>query len=255
MELIPGIAACIGVKREVATLEALRQIPMPLLNLTPAELEHWEALHDRLAQTKPRMLDGEGQPETELDEQPVNDGQEAMLEELNELVSAALGLDEAERALVEDFVRVRLALKDGKVGRTAMAPAPVAEIRTYAEWLRRELDAQADEDCPRRHTVSVLYDDRSGFVAIESTNDRTASARVRVARAGREEAATLARTRDGLREEAGQWVYFDRSLRLYRPRKAYIFKPIQRMHWTRSQAMLDAADIHIGAPARTRNAQ
>lgn len=244
----------LGVKRDRATLEALRQVPMPLLKLTPEELEYWEALHDRLAQTKPRMLGEEGQPEAELDERPVDDGQAAMLEELNDRVSAALCLDDSERALVEDFVRVRLALNDGKTGKAAMAPAPVAEIRTYAEWLRRELDAQADEESLRRHAVSVLYDDRSGFVAVESTTDRAAAARVRVVRAGREEAATLARTRDGLREEAGQWVYFDRSLRIYRPNKAYLFKPIHRMHWTRSQAMLDAADVHIGTPGRTRNA-
>ena len=41
-------------------------------------------------------------------------------------------------------------------------------------------------------------------------------------------------------------MYFDRSLRLHRGEKTYLFKPIQRMHWTRTRALLDAADITIG---------
>jgi hypothetical protein len=33
---------------------------------------------------------------------------------------------------------------------------------------------------------------------------------------------------------------------LHRGEKTYLFKPIQRMHWTRTRALLDAADITIG---------
>jgi hypothetical protein len=54
-------------------------------------------------------------------------------------------------------------------------------------------------------------------------------------------------TRERLREERTQWVYFDRALRLHRGEKTYLFKPIHRMHWTRTRAMLDAADIVIGS--------
>jgi hypothetical protein len=237
----------LGVKRDRATLEALRHIPMPLLGLSEAAITRWADLHDRLAQTQARVLGDTTQPDADLDQKPVADGQDAMINELNNLVAVALGLDEVERALVEDLVRVRVALNDGKLGKAAMAPASVSEIRTYAEWLRRELDAQTDEERPHYHTVSVLYDHRSGFVAVESTKSRAVTAQVRVVRLGREDAETLARTRDTLREEAGQWLYFDRSLRIYRPRKVYLFKPINRMHWTRSRAILDAADLQLGA--------
>jgi hypothetical protein len=112
-----------GVQRGRATLESLRQIPVPLLNLPPGELTQWEALHDRLALTKPRLSPNPKPPEPELDESPADDGQDAMIEELNRRVSDALGLDEADRALVHDLVHVRLALNDGKIGQAAMLDA------------------------------------------------------------------------------------------------------------------------------------
>lgn len=244
----------LGVKRDRATLEALRHIPMPLLSLSETELQKWADLHDRLAQTKPRTLGQKNQPEAALDEEVVADGQEAMLEELNNLVSAALGLDDIERSLVEDLVHVRLALNDGKLGQEAMASASVPELRTYAEWLRREMESQTDEENPIRYAVSVLYDDHSGFVAIESTKNAAAAAKVRVIRVGREEGEELAKARMALRKEAGQWVYFDRSLRIFRPKKTYLFKPIHRLHWTRSRAILDAADLQLGIIESAHNA-
>jgi hypothetical protein len=163
-----------------------------------------------------------------------------MVEELNHRVFDALGLDEGDRALVEDLVRIRIALNDGKIGRDAMNSASKKELQTYAEWLQREFETQSDGE---RHSVTVLHDDHSGFVAVEPAKDR---APIRVVDADTESARTLARTREQLREEHAQWVYFDRSLRLHRGEKTYLFKPIQRMHWTRTRALLDAADITIG---------
>jgi hypothetical protein len=228
-----------GVQRAVSTLECLRQIPIPLLKLAPAELAEWEALHDRLTRTKPRLLPDPKQPEAELDESPADDGQDVMIEELNRRVSGALGLDEGDCALVEDLVRIRIALNDGKIGQDAMNSVSRKELQTYAEWLQREFDGQADGE---HHSVTVLHDDHSGFIAIEPTKDHTS---IRIVSADAESARTLARTREQLREEHAQWVYFDRSLRLHRGKKTYFFKPIQRMHWTRTRALLDAADMVI----------
>jgi hypothetical protein len=78
-----------GVQRAIASLRALRQIPIPLLKLTRDELAEWAALHDRLVRTKPRILPDPKQPE--LDESPADDGQDAMVAELNCRVSDALG--------------------------------------------------------------------------------------------------------------------------------------------------------------------
>jgi hypothetical protein len=232
----------LGVKRDRATLESLRQIPIPLLKLAPNELKGWEALHDRLAQTKPRLLHDPNQPNAELDETPADDGQDAMIEELNRRVSDALGLDEAERALVHDLVHVRLALNDGKIGQAAMRAAGADELQTYAEWLQRELDTNADGST--QYCVAILHDADSGFIAVEPANGH-ATIGVFAVSSGSDR--ILAATRERLREEHAQWVYFDRALRIHRGKRTYLFKPIHRMHWTRTRAMLDAADIVIAS--------
>ena len=46
-----------------------------------------------------------------------------------------------------------------------------------------------------------------------------------------------------LRERRSQWVYFNRNLRIYEGTTTYIAKPMQRLHWLESQAMLDANEI------------
>jgi hypothetical protein len=82
----------LGVKRDVATLESLRQIPIPLLKLAPNELAEWE--HARpVGSTKPGCYPTR-QPDSELDESPADDGG-AMVEELNCRVSDSLGLTKA----------------------------------------------------------------------------------------------------------------------------------------------------------------
>lgn len=236
----------LGIKRDRATLEALRRIPLPILELPVAELGKWEKLHDQLVKTTPRILTEPKPLEAELDERPIADGQDNLIEKLNCMVFDALGLDKTERALVEDLIGVRLSLNDGKLGKDAMADVKRNELEIYAQWLRDELDNAVEEGSKPRHAVSVIHDGHSGFVAIDLTTDHEVAAKVRVLRADATGAATLARTRAQLRRESAQWVYFDRALRIYRPHTTYLFKPIQRMHWTRTRAMLDAADIIIG---------
>ncbi len=230
-----------GVQRAIASLSALRQMPIPLLKLTPDELADWEALHDRLTHTKPRLLRDPNQLDAEIDESSEDDGQDAMVEELNRRVSDALGLDEAERALVHELVHVRLALNDGKIGQAAMRGAGADELQTYGEWLQRELDANGNGST--QYCVTILHDADAGFIAVEPANG---NATVRVLAVNSATARTFAATRERLREKRAQWVYFDRALRLHRGERTYLFKPIHRMHWTRTRAMLDAADIVIG---------
>ncbi len=223
-----------GVQRGVATLESLLQVPCPLPNLTSADLAEWGALHDRLASTLPRRME-------EDEANAPDNGQDALVAELNRLVSHALGLDERDQALVHDLVHVRIALNDGKVGPAATRKPTVAEMETYARWLRRELDEFVGEESERRHRVTVVYEDHSAMVAIDFTRETTSTPRV--LRADAADAATLDSTRVRLREEHAQWVYFDRALKNYRGRQTFLFKPRQRFHWTRTQAMLDAGDI------------
>jgi hypothetical protein len=53
----------------------------------------------------------------------------------------------------------------------------------------------------------------------------------------------FSRLRQNLSHRQGQWMYFERNLKYYEGRTAYFFKPIQRLSWLKSQALLDADEF------------
>lgn len=232
-------ASQFGVQRGVATLDALKRMPCPLTELSESDLKRWSTLHRQLAETTPRRVSDVSKDAGGLFS---GDGLDDLLTELNDMVSKSLGLSERERALVSDFVNIRLELNDGKVGRPAIENPTVIEIRRYGNRLRQELDEFLGPESEYRHAVDIVYDRATGMVCVDFVKSRKA-ATVTATSADRQTAIPLAATRNELREEIGQWVYFDRDLRIHDGTKTYLFKPMQRFHWTESQAMVDASEI------------
>ncbi|NLF67803.1 MAG: SAM-dependent DNA methyltransferase [Candidatus Anammoximicrobium sp.] len=239
-----------GVQRGLATLNALRRMPFSIESTPRNELVRWSELHSELVQTKPRTIGdtspAERTPERQLRLAGMGDVDKKLgrlLEELNGLVSESLGLDDGERALIHDLVHVRLALNDGKTGPAAVRPPKVVELRTYAERLKSELDDFMDVQSAKRHQVAVIHDGLSGMVQVDLIRDSAAARKVQVMKADNAAARELERTRQRLRVQRSQWVYFDRNLRIYEGTRTFVFKPMQRFHWTESQAMVDARQI------------
>jgi hypothetical protein len=233
-----------GVKRDVATLDALREIPLPVATLSAEQLTPWTNLHARLVKATYRALEDTGGSLFSANEstESVVDPQSSLLMELNQLVAGALGLSDREQALIEDLVHVRLELNDGKLGHPAVTPPSEAQMRRYAERLKSDLDTFIEGELLRRHQIAVVYDRMSAMVKID-LNGGSKTGNVPVMRANAKAAATLEHVRARLREQWSQWVYFDRDLRIFEGTQTYLFKPMQRFHWTESQAMLDAAEI------------
>jgi hypothetical protein len=94
--------------------------------------------------------------------------------------------------------------------------------------------------------VAVVYNEHSGMVQIDLVTDRTSARDITVAAADQLTARQLQRTAKRLRQRKSQWVYFDRNLRIYEGTKTFLFKPMQRFHWTESQAMHDAIEVIAG---------
>ncbi len=228
-----------GVKRDVATLDALKRMPCPLTELNRSELKQWAKLHQQLTKTTPKHV---GDIKNDTQTLLPDDGLDDLLIELNNMVSESLGLSERERALVSDLVNIRLELNDGKVGRPAIKNPTVAELKRYGERLRKELDEFLGRDSEYRHAVDIIYDQTTGMICVDFVKSKKVAA-VTVTSADRPTARALAATRNELQEEIGQWVYFDRDLRIHDGTKTYLFKPMQRFHWTESQAMVDASEM------------
>jgi hypothetical protein len=235
-----------GVQRAVATLEALRQLPVPLTTLAWSDLQEWAHLHSKLAKCPPRPLQLEAtesdQSRFKFDEE-VRSKAKPLLNELNEMTAQLLGLDSREQALVYDLVRVRFELNDGKRGYEAMRTPENSELRDYARRLKQELDDFVGNDSDRLHRVTVVHDLDSAMVEVDFTRDHEAARRVELLRASNEEAKRLRAKREELLEEKAQWVYFNRNLRIYRGHQTYLFKPLQHFHWTESAAMMDASNL------------
>jgi len=233
-----------GTKRDVATLGALRLLPIPVGNLPGAELNNWADLQARLATASQQAFEAaeEGDRPLLSPRRPAQ-GIGELVDELNELVNDSLQLDKRERALVHDLVKVRLELRDGMLGKPAVRPPRTSEIRSYARRLKSDLDAFVAGESAKRHQVAVVYDDLSAMVVVDLVKAAAAARTITVAAAGESTASQFEEARRRLRREHSQWVDFDRNFRFYEGPRTYILKPMQRFHWTESQAMFDASEI------------
>jgi hypothetical protein len=225
------------VKREQGTLESLKAIPVPFEGMTDDELSRWALLHADAINIRPAersLLDME------------TEGRKTAAEidrELDSMTCAALSLSEHERWLVEDLTGVRIALDEGKLGERAVKPPKQSELKLYAQTLCSELDSFLDVG-DAKHQVRVVYDAFSGMVrTCVSTGSGTGG--VTIEKADGPTLDAFADNRKGLRREFRQWVYFDRKLVMLEGEATYLFKPLQRFHWTRGQALNDA-DLLIG---------
>ena len=138
---------------------------------------------------------------------------------------------------------MRLGLNQGKVEQIAVGQPPNGELEAYARTLRDELDHFVSQSSSTRHRVDILVGDDSGLVAVDLTVGNGGHRAVNVWTASEQAARQLAETQRRLIEHRAQWLYFNRNLRIYEGSRTYVLKPLQRFHWTRTQAIQDATEI------------
>lgn len=227
-----------GIDETRADLDTLRLAPMPIGRLSTAELNDWAVLQNDLASASKRQIE---KRELAGDEQAQL---ATLLAELNERVFRLLELRPAERWLVEDFVGLHLELNKGKVTKDAVRKPTLIEQQEYLVGLRDSLDGFLSQERLLRHKIDVLTGPDSALISVALAHTKTEIAPA-IHDASDPAAASLNAIRDRLRSKHSQWVYFDRALKIYQPNNGilYQFKPLQRLHWTRRQAVLDADDI------------
>jgi hypothetical protein len=214
-----------GVRTSLATLDALRSMPVPLGRLSDAERRDWAALQEHLAaESRSR-----GTPS------------DASLDELDDRVCRILGITPAERLLVEDFVRWDMQLVKGKVMAGVVAAPSLRDLQAYLTTLKGELDDFVGRDADVSHSVQAVRAEASAMLAVRLV--RGAAEPPIVVSAHQTTAAALARVREQLLERHSQWLYFERCLTVYQGGAMYVLKPLEMIHWTRRQAVLDADEI------------
>ncbi len=227
-----------GVDQNLADLDTLKKLPIPLPHLDGFEVAQWGTVHRELVTLSERGFAPMGW-DTSC-ERRFSD----LLSEVNSRVFRLLGIRPTERLLVEDFVHKNLELNKGKVTREAMRPPTGDEQDLYLTTLRDCLDEFLSPHRGLRHKIEAIHDRESVLFSV-SLQQASAPVRPVIFPADHDGARSLLALRERLRHKHSQWIYFDRSLKIYDPRRGVLFqfKPMQRLHWTRRQAILDSDEI------------
>jgi hypothetical protein len=137
--------------------------------------------------------------------------------------------------VVDEFITIRLETIDGKTGGLPAQSPRDHDLRVYAEALRQQLESFAR--IPHYVSVRVLRD----FITCEiETARREGGIEIVTARAA---ADVEERLWAALRVGQTQWMYVQRSLRVFDGTRMYLYKPKRLIDWTRTQALLDSDDI------------
>lgn len=213
-----------GVGVSVAVLDVLRALPIPLDQVPDKQLSALATMRDDLAAKYP------GGPPPD-----------AILRKIDDRVYDLYGLTPDERVMIDDFIDWNMEMVHGKVTAKIVEPPSDVSIMAYLDTLKNDLDAFVGEDTGVNHDVRAIRGRDSAMIVIRVMS-RTAPHPVLID-GSEKTAASLVRTREHLFRQHSQWLYFDRCLRVYMDGAMYVLKPLETMHWTRRQAILDAGEI------------
>ncbi|TVP75586.1 MAG: hypothetical protein EA353_13625 [Puniceicoccaceae bacterium] len=212
-----------GIQRSISTLQTLKRLPLPDLESVADQWANWHS------EMEHRYEPGETLSATDQ-------------ETINTMVFDALKLRPQERVQIQDFVSANLLMVQGKVERDAVCSPTEDKITTYLNTLRNQLDNfMANESHPASHHLTMTAEYASSMIEIVLREGPPAEPQIRAAEAG--EAQALREAWSRLLDKQRQWIYFNRNLRIYRDGRLYLFKPMQAMHWTARQAILDADEL------------
>jgi hypothetical protein len=110
------------------------------------------------------------------------------------------------------------------------------------EHLQKELDAFIADQSETQHEIIARYDARSAMIAIRLPQAGVSHSPT-IQAANQETSQEFVKIRERLKQRHSQWMYFNRNLRLYDRDTIYCFKPMQALHWTQRQAILDAGEV------------
>ena len=240
-------AVMIGVERDVFNLYTLKRLPISLPDLSSIELAEWAELHDKIVEAEKRELESQERKEilfSNFQKTSSLPSLKSLIKEMNDRVYESLGITKKQQWLIEDMLKVRFRLNDGRIAREAIKAANKKEIEEFARIFQDELDFFLDHTGRNRvHKVKVLCAEKNTVMIVDHIRRPTiTNPKVTIVKDS-EIRHKLEELGKRLREERSQWMYFTRCLRIYEGRRTYIFKPRQRLYWLKSQALAEADEF------------
>ena len=250
-------SAAWGIERDRPNLYDLKKLPVPLSELSDGALTEWAKLYDEIVKAEERerrtrekkkengqtLWGKQGDTSSQHSESlPKLDN---LLKIMNDNVYQLLGINKKQQWLIEDMINVRMKLNDGVFdAKEAIKFATEKEMDDFTRIFQEELDLFLDHTGNRKvHKVKVLYAGSSTVIIVDhltrSTITKPEVVKVQDSKIRQE----LDELQERLTETRSQWMYFTRCLRIYEKRRTYIFKPLQRLYWLKSQALAEADDF------------
>ncbi len=214
-----------GVGRNKIFPQALKKIPIP--EFSQADIEELAQLQKRLAYL----------------EEFTNTSETEIQKILDEFVQDTLSIPENIGIIAREFISIRLQLNKGKSIVPATASPSSEHLQKYGLYIRDELDSFT-EGSGVRHKVSLTYSNKLVMCSIEFLRpDNFTSIDVLVEQAQGDLSLLLNEVREKAKQRFSQWVYVQRSLRIFEDSRVYICKSPRLIDWTRTQALNDSDDI------------
>jgi hypothetical protein len=232
------ISSAWGVERDRATRADLMEMPIPFADSTDRELKPWVELYEELSKSA-SQTNGQDWPPTTNDSPLERDPSNG---EIDRLTNRLLGLTESETWLIQDLLNVKLKLIEGRVADEAIRPATTKEMSAYAKILVSEIDTFLEVEPRPLHQVTVFYSDELSILKLQPVKRPPADG-PRIEKVDKDAGGEFAKLKEKLRERWSQWLYFNRGLRIFEGDITYLVKPLDRLHWLRSQALVDADEI------------
>jgi hypothetical protein len=227
-----------GIERDVFDKNDIENLPIPIDALSSNQFAEWATLYDELARAKTSNFE-----DTFFSMQDDSENYLRLLEQLNEKVYALLGINQTERWLIQDLLQVRKNLNEGRIADEAVKPADEVEMMEYAKVLKKELDNFLDKDIKDQHRTTVYYSNDLAIIKLEHPLKPPAGPVKVVKVTDQKTEREFNKIKKGLLRRHGQWIYFNRNLKLFEGRTTYFVKPRQRLSWLRSQALVDADEF------------
>jgi type I restriction-modification system DNA methylase subunit len=218
----------LGVDRGRITLDAFENLPVPLFS--DHQISQLAQLHRDFSKRECDSLLNNKDAQNELDN---------MLEN-------SLDIPKNIGVLAKDFMEVRLSLNEGKSQGIAVNFPSLKVLCDYGKTLRDELDIFT-EGSGLRHKI-VLSRSRElivcsvEFIQLDGPNSDN-PIDVSTEETQGESSTLFASIREKTKQQFSQWVYVQRSLRIFEDSRVYICKSPRLIDWTRTQALNDSDDI------------
>jgi len=202
-----------------------------------------DRLNDLFEQQQQRIDAATAKKRRKTTKDRLNKLHEQQQQRIDAAIADACDIPEDLQTLATEFIAKRLRLDQGQKATEEVTRVPRdEEFQQYARELRGELDDFLMGTIHPKVNITWSKDLTECIVDL-SPDMNTPVGPISVQRSDIGKAQALSGVSKRLRQKISQWVYIQRSLRLYDGPRIYLYKPSRLISWTRTQAMNDAADI------------